>query len=571
MHYILSYTNPRQHFIDVELIIENVKTEELELQLPSWRPGRYELQNFAKNIQKWAAKTTKGEDLNFRKTSKDRWLVQTNGNNKIHIHYNYYAAQLDAGACWLDETQIYVNPIHLCIYMPERINEKCSLELKVPSEYKIATSLEQKNNVLTAADYHELADSPFIAAADLIHFDYEAGGIVFNLWIKGECKPDKEKIIRDFTAYSKTQLEMFGSAPFKEFHFLYQILPYRIYHGVEHISSTVIALGPGHNLMKPDIYEDFLGVSSHELFHAWNVKAVRPVEMTPYKYDVENYNRLGFVTEGVTTYYGDLHLLRSKVFNPDEYIKDLVKNVQKHFDNFGRFNLSVADSSYDTWLDGYVEGIPNRKSSIYTEGCLCSFMLDILIMEQTNNSRSLDDVMRKLYEKHSAQGYSEEDYKVIAEETAGISLDNFFNSFVYGVTDYEPLLLHSLDYIGCRLDKNQSPTYRERYFGIKSVNENGKAKIKSVAPGSPGFFAGLTRDDEIITVNRIKVENNFSDLLESGGEEEIQIGFFSLGQLKNTKIRKSKEEFYPFIFIKQIEKPTAQQQEAFNKWAYRGN
>ncbi|MGI8892393.1 MAG: M61 family metallopeptidase, partial [Bacteroidia bacterium] len=459
----------------------------------------------------------------------------------------------------------------LCLYVPERINEKYTLELKIPSDYKVATSLSQQKNILTATDYHELADSPFIASAGLKHFSYEVAGITFNIWIKGECNPDKQKIIQDFAAYSKTQIEMFGGAPFTEYHFLYQILPYRVYHGVEHLSSTVIALGPGHNLMKPEVYEDFLGVSSHELFHAWNVKAVRPVEMKPYKYELENYNRLGFVTEGVTTYYGDLHLLRSKVFNPDEYFKDLVKNVQKHFDNYGRFNLSVADSSYDTWLDGYSEGIPNRKSSIYTEGCLCAFMLDILIMKQTNNLRSLDDVMRRLFEQYAANGYSEQDYKNIAEEFAGISLDNFFNSFIYGVSDYEPLLIHSLGYIGCTLTSIHAPTYRERFFGIKSVNENGKAKIRSVAPGSPAFFADLTRDDEIITVNGIKVDNNFSDLLESRGDQEIEINYFSLGQLKKTTLKKTKEEFYPLYFIKKSDKVSQEQKEDFNMWAYRVN
>ena len=571
MHYKLSYTNPRQHFIDIELILENIKDEAIELQLPSWRPGRYELQNFARNIQKWVAKTANGQILKFRKTSKDKWRIETNGESKIHIYYNYYAAQLDAGACWLDETQIYVNPVHLCLFLPEKINEPCTLQLDIPDNYKIACSLPRQNNILKAADFHELADSPFIASADLDHFKYEVNGMVFNIWMKGECKPDKERIIKDFKDFTTTQQQMFGSFPFTEYHFLYQILPYRTYHGVEHLSSTVIALGPGYNLMKQELYEDFLGVSSHELFHAWNVKAVRPVEMTPYRYDVENYNRLGFVTEGVTTYYGDQHLLRSKVFTPDQYFKDFGKTVQKHFDNYGRLNMSVADSSYDTWLDGYSEGIPNRKASIYTEGCLCAFMLDVLIMEQTANKKSLDDVMRIIYNDYSISGYSEEDYRKTAEAVAGLSLDNFFNSFVYGVVDYEPLLTHSLNYIGCELIKLPSTFYRERFFGIKSMNENGKAKIKSVAPGSPGFAAGLTRDDEIICVNGIKVENNFSDLLENGGEDDISLKFFSGGLLKETKIKRNNKEYFPVFYIRMLNSADTSQRNSFLRWAYRTN
>ena len=571
MQYKISYTNPRQHFVDLELIVENVNSEILELQLPSWRPGRYELQNFAKNIQKWVAKTSGGEILPYRKASKDKWEVQTKGNKKIHVIYNYYAAQLDAGACWLDETQLYVNPVHLCFYVPGRIIEPCTVELNIPPEYKIATSLWQKNNVLFAADYHELVDSPFIASAELDHFSYDVEGTVFNIWIKGEGVYDKQRIIKDFKDFSLSQLKMFGRFPFKEYHFLYQILAYKTYHGVEHLNSTVIAFGTGFNLKKPELYEDFLGISSHELFHAWNVKAVRPAEMTPYKYEIENYNRLGFVTEGVTTYYGDLHLLRSKVFTPDQYFKDLAKSVQKHFDNYGRLNMSVADSSFDTWLDGYVEGIPNRKASIYTEGCLVAFMLDVLLLEQTGNNRSLDDVMRIIYNDFAISGYSEENYKKAAEAVAGISLDSFFKSFVYGVTDYEPMLHHCFGYIGCEMTKIPVPTYRERIFGIKSINENGKAKIKSVAPGSPAFVAGLAKDDEVVAVNGIKVDNNFSDLLESRGESEITLNFFSLGLMKTLTMKKSGQEYFPFFSIKKLNNQTAGQQEAFLKWAYRGS
>lgn len=571
MQYNISYTNPRHHFVDIELIVENVNSEILELQLPSWRPGRYELQNFAKNIQKWMVKTPDGEILPYRKKSKDKWEVQTNGHKKIHVIYNYYAAQLDAGACWLDETQLYVNPVHLCLFVPGRLDDAITVKLDIPPKYKIATSLSQNNNILSATDYHELVDSPFIASADLKHFSYEVDYTVFHIWIKGESIIDEQRIIKDFKDFTHSQLKMFGKFPFKEYSFLFQVLPYKIYHGVEHLSSTVIALGPGFNLMRQDLYEDFLGISSHELFHAWNVKAVRPAEMTPYKYETENYNRLGFVTEGVTTYYGDLHLLRSKVFTPDQYFKDLAKSVQKHFDNYGRLNMSVADSSFDTWLDGYVEGIPNRKSSIYTEGCLVAFMLDLLILEQTGNNNSLDDVMRVLFNDYVSAGYTEENYKNAAEAVSGISLDNFFTSFVYGVSDYEPMLHHSFGYIGCEMTKIPAPTYRERIFGIKSINENGKAKIKSVAPGSPAYVAGLAKDDEVIAVNGTKVDNNFSDLLESAGEGEIRLNFFSLGIMKTLAMKNTAQEFFPFYSIKKLANQTSGQQKAFLKWAYRGN
>src|SRR5437762_8327636 len=171
--------------------------------------------------------------------------------------------------------------------------------------------------------------------------------------------------------------------------------------------------------MKEEFYVDFIGVVSHELFHVWNVKTIRPAEMTPYDYTKENYSRLGFVYEGVTTYYGDLFLVRSGVYSISQFFAELNVRIQKHFDNYGRFNLSVADSSFDTWLDGYTPGIPNRKTSIYDEGCLIALMTDLLIRRYTQNKKSLDDVMKTLYFDFAKlhHGYAEHDYTKVVENT----------------------------------------------------------------------------------------------------------------------------------------------------------
>src|SRR3989344_3150974 len=390
MKYIVSYTKPHLHFIDIEFI-SSVNQEETLVQLPAWRPGRYELGNFAKNIQKWAAFDEKGKELKFQKTTKDCWKVQTKGVSELHIKYNYYAIDLNAGSTFLDVTQLYMNPVNCCVFIPERINEDCEMTLQLPKEYKLACGANHKNNVISCKDFHELADSPFIASANLQHNKFNSAGKEFNIWFQGECKPDWGKIKIDFTKFCNHQMEMMKQAPFESYHFLFQILPTRMYHGVEHTTSTVCALGPGYNLMKGELYENFLGVSCHELFHAWNIKTIRPIEMQPYDYTKENYSKLGYVCEGVTTYYGDYLLYRCGVFSEQDYLKTFDERLQKHFDNFGRFNLSVADSSFDTWLDGYAPGIPNRKTNIYDEGNLLAFVTDMFIRKNSGNKNSLDD------------------------------------------------------------------------------------------------------------------------------------------------------------------------------------
>ena len=568
MQYIISAERPHAHYIDIEFIIDNINTEKLIVQLPAWRPGRYELGNFAKNVQKWAVFDSKGKELKFQKISKDKWEVETKGNKKISIKYNYYAAEINAGSSYLDEKQLYINPVNCCLFVPGRENEECTVELKIPKDYKIACSLKEKSkHVLVSVDYHELADSPLIASNTLQHNVFVLDGVEFNLWFQGECKPDWPKLISDFFVFINEQFVMMREFPVKVYHFLFQILPYKFYHGVEHKASTVIALGPSYKVMKDEVYNELLGVSSHELFHVWNVKTIRPADMMPYDYTKENYSRLGYVYEGVTTYYGDLLLFRSGVFSEFEYFKTVFEQLQKHFDNFGRGNLSVAHSSFDTWLDGYVAGVPNRKSSIYTEGCIIAFITDMLIRKQTNNERSLDDVMRQLNTGYAKQnkGYTDEDYMKLVEKTAGSPFDEFFTNYVYGAKSLEPVLKVALDHIGCELANARSKKYHETFYGFKTDGN----KITAVYPDSIADQEGIHANDEIISINDIPVKNDFAEWSKYFSGEKLRLRLISNNYIKEVSLTPGEAEYYKVWYIKKQSNPSTEQIAAFNSWSRR--
>ncbi len=568
MRYKLSAPVPSSHFIEIEMIIEDIPGDEILLQLPSWRPGRYEVGNFAKNIQHWHVADEQGSPLPFKKMTKDSWLVKTSGAGSVHVKYNYYAAQLDAGACWLDEDQLYINPIHCCMYISEKMHEPCFLEFDLPANYRFATSLVKlKEQVLKANDYHELVDSPVIASASLQYKSYSVNDVIFHIWFAGLCKPDWEKILTHFRNFSLEQIEMMGSFPGREYHFLIQMMPSPFHHGVEHLHSTVLALGPGHKLMKEELYTDFIGVASHELFHAWNVKTIRPAEMMPYDYTKENYSRLGFVYEGVTTYYGDLFLVRSGVYSVDQFLAEINVRVQKHFDNYGRFNLSVADSSFDTWLDGYVPGIPNRKTSIYDEGCLVALMIDILIRKKTSGDRSLDHVMKNLYIDFGKKkiGYTEHDYISAIEHVMGDSMSDFFIDYVYGTDSYEKLLTELLHFAGCQLTKTASHEYHETRFGFK-VNDKA-ARVTAIAPGSIAERSGLSKDDEIIAINEIKIESNLSELCNYFADQKIVLTVFTAQKkLKDIAMAPSNQAYYHKYKITKSDDVSSEQKQFFRRW-----
>lgn len=398
IEYYISYTNPLTFFIHLRTVIQTQGALEIYLQLPAWRPGRYELQNFAQKIQHFRVFNAINQPVAYQKITKDRWQIATAGQTTVEVHYNFYAHQLDAGGSWLDETQLYVNPVNCLLTVEGREDQPCQLHLALPADWQIASGLQQvAKHTLAAPNYHELIDGPLIASPTLQHHVYQVQNIPFHVWFQGHCRPDWNLLLPHFQRFTEEQIMLFGDFPVGDYHFLNQILPDKFYHGVEHGNSTVIALGPGELLMAPEVYKQLLGVSCHELFHTWNIKQIQPAEMLPYDYTRENYFRTGYVAEGVTTYYGDYLLARSGIFSADQYFIELNEVCRKHFDDFGQYHLSLADASFDLWLDGYKPGIPDRKVSIYHKGCLAALILDLEIRRATANQKSLDDVLRRLW------------------------------------------------------------------------------------------------------------------------------------------------------------------------------
>ena len=486
MHYRL-FTDPLlPHFIAVEAKLTSITTPEVELQLPAWRPGRYELQQFAKNIQRFLIVDGAGNPLPFHKITKDRWRVQTDGVTELTVHYNYYSLlttphQLNAGSSFISETLLYVNPVNLCLYAEGRITEPCTLELSIPASWMVACGMERTEfNQFRAIDFYELVDCPLIAAPVLQHIQYAVGDVQFHVWIQGGRRTDgdstfdAQRIEQDFRRFSEKQIDLYGEFPGRDYHFLTLILPIPYYHGVEHRNSTVLVLGPTDE--GEGLYLDLLGVASHELFHAWNIIRIRPTELLPYDFTKENYFPTCFVAEGVTTYYGDLMLRQSGVFDDEAYLKELQVVCKRHFENNDRAFQSLTESSWDLWLDGYDKGVPDRKVSVYHKGALAALILDLHIRQRTNHERSLDDVMRLMWQRFGKPfvGYTLADYRVISEAVAGESLDWYYGLCIFG---NESLLLKLNEFLA--------------WVGLQVVYEQ-----PSVSADLPGGFRLLELDSD---------------------------------------------------------------------------
>lgn len=571
MRYEIKLPNPNNHLINICLHVDNVDTDELNLQLPAWRPGRYEIGNFAKNIQSLKVKDSNNRNIPFKKITKDLWRINTKKTSSVAVEYNFYAHELNAGSCLFSAEQLYVNGVQCFLYNPNKMQQQHKVELHLPNGWQLASSLPHSGNVLIASDYHELVDSPFIASPSLQHRNYTVANTKFHIWVQGETKLDWDRIIKDFSRFSEYQIGVMGSLPVNEYHFLIQAPDIKAYHGVEHLANTVLYFGPAANIMEDEFYPEFLGLASHELFHSWNIKAIRPIEWFPYNYAKENYSALGYVAEGVTTYIGDKFLYSSGVFGTDQYLKELSKQIQKHIDNFGRFYMPVTQASIDSWIDGYTLGVPHRKTSIYTEGALISFMLDLMIMKHSGFKNSLETVMRSMYENYAKKniGYSEQDYITECETAAGVSLKSFFDTYVYGADSFEFELSKIFDWLGLRLVYSNSSDVFER-FGIKTVKRPEGYMVLMVAPDSPAENASISQKDILILKDE-DVNLTEEELNNKLKDDNHTFGFklqISEEQFKDIELKKHVgTEYYRKVKLTFEDNMNNKQKEFYEKWS----
>jgi predicted metalloprotease with PDZ domain len=565
MQYTLSFSNPLSHFLSIQLEVKNLDAKELIFQLPSWRPGRYEIQNFAKNVRCFHAKSRESDPLEWVKISKDAWKVKTNGSQAVMVYYEYFAFQMDAGNSWLDEEQVYVNFINCLMYIPGREMQECTVALNVPKSYTIACGLKKlQPHLLFAPNFYVLVDSPMIASEHLHHGTYTCAGVEFHVWIKGNVPSHWEEMLEAFEKFSAYQIKSMGSFPCHDYHFLFQILPYTHYHGVEHFNSTVITLGPDTDWSLPKMQKNLLGISSHELFHTWNVIRMRPRELMPYQFDRAVYFDSGWMAEGLTTYYGDLFLVRSGVYSVKDFFDEINKWLVRHFENPGKTNSSLSTSSMELWLDGYVPGVPGRKVSIYIEGAIISLILDWRIRRETHQQKSLDDFVRMLWAHYleSGDGYSNDLAQHLLETLTGNNYEAFFATYIYGMGGREKELAQESNVFGCRLVLKNSSKRNEQKFGFRILEVLGEWKVTALAEGSPAEILLSIGD----VVEKVDGQIPDSTLWDNLATDTITLEINRQGKKREVHLNAGERHYFSVFQLEQASDASAEQLENLKRW-----
>jgi predicted metalloprotease with PDZ domain len=422
----------KENWLQIECEFQPKKLGRIKIALPIWRPGRYQVQNFAKNIPE--IKSYQGDkQVSIAKIESSVWELNCTEIAPIKLVYTYFAVQRDAGGSVATEEMLYINFVN-CLVCPQGFeNQVCDVTIKFPSKWQFASSLTFKNEVFCARSYRELADSPFLAASKIFSYSWSEAGALFFLQGIGPATIFTDQLIAAYQKIVAFQCAWMGKFPVKKFHFLLWICPEPFYHGVEHTKSTMMVLGPEDRAC----YEDLIGLASHEFFHVWNIATIRPKELLPYRFGEISYFDSAWIVEGVTTYLGDWFLKASGVITEDEYLNLLLGNLKLHFDS-DRFSVqSLTQSSMDLWLDGYGTSTPGKRVSIYFKGAIIALGLDFLIVQKFNGTRSLKDVMQKMNASFGnlKKGYFQSDFFQIVEEVYEAPLSEFWDLWVLGSAD----------------------------------------------------------------------------------------------------------------------------------------
>ena len=570
MRYTLTFSWLDEQLINV-VIEAAFSTPQAIWRIPLWRPGRYALQEYPQNIVDFQASDPQGKPLEWERISMHEWGISGNPGESYTLSYQYFANQLDAGASYIQEDLIYVNPINLCLYEKGKEDQACELLLNLPEGFTLGgNTLSQPQHRFD--NFHDLVDTPFIAAKHLDVHEFEVEGLKVNVSLAGGELPDLAEFKGELTLMIRNQKEIFGSFPVEKYTFWIILLPDSFRHGVEHRDSTVIVMGPAHSFSRKLIYQSFLEICSHEFFHVWNVKAMRPKDLNPYDYSVPQYSRLHYLTEGITTYYGFFTLLRTRICRFSDWIEMVNFELKKFALSGGAEFISLTEASFNSWVNGYhLKGAPNRRISFYTKGHLVALLLDYLLREASDHEASLDQVLYQLYELSSPKGgrYEEGDFSSILNGLELVDYESFYEHYIQGTTDLTPLLEKFAAFIGLSLVAKPYPSVSESLLGIK-VNDSGSQGSVIVENFLPSLEnrTGLMRKDELVALGGQKVSGNWKELLLNfRGEKGVPIHFFRLGKLKELQLDIPDAFQFSYVQFAMSLSPSPEQIQNREKWA----
>ncbi|HEX8117296.1 MAG TPA: PDZ domain-containing protein [Pyrinomonadaceae bacterium] len=525
--YTVSMPRPHTHLfnVEVDLSFRGAPPASLDLIMPVWTPGSYLVREFERHVQEFEARDAGGRALVWTKTNKNTWRVETSGARAVRVRYSVYANELSVRTSDLNDRHGFWNNANLLMYPDGLLGAPSNVKVEPFGNWKVAAALPAAagtSNTYRAENFDVLYDSPFLAG-DFKTLAFEVKGVPHRLVVDGEGNYEPERLRRDSQRIVEAMAEMMGEVPYRDYTVFLLLAPTRG-GGLEHLNSTALVY-PRFGFSNAEEWRSFHTLVSHEVFHAWNVKRIRPDALGPFDYTQENYTRLLWVAEGVTSYYENVFVRRAGLMSDRQFLSMAASEIQKLQQTPGRLLQSIEESSFDAWVEYYRqdEQTVNSAVSYYDKGAIVGLLLDLEIRRRSNGARSLDGVMRALYNDYFKKGrnYTPEDFQREAERAAGGRLEDFFRRYVRGreELDYDA----ALAWVGLRLDTSSdaagrpAPTLADLGATFAKDGEQvvgktvppGALVVKTVPAGTAAYEQGLNVGDQIAAVDGYRATLEF--------------------------------------------------------------
>lgn len=536
VRYTIRPADPSLHLFEVSLTLSKPDPEGQHVSLPAWIPGSYMIREFARNIVQIRAECG-GRKVKLAKLDKHSWRA-ARCDAPLTFVYQVYAWDLSVRAAHLDQTHGFFNGTSVFLKAHGHETLPHVVDIQPPegeafAGWRVATALPElkarrhRFGTYLAQDYDELIDHPVeMGEFTLIRFD--AHGVPHEMAITGKVPNlDTARLAADLSKICEHQIALFEPsskrAPMDRYVFL-TLAVGDGYGGLEHRASTALICSRSELPVKgqpelSDGYRGFLGLCSHEYFHTWNVKRIKPAVFAPYDLAQENYTPLLWLFEGFTSYYDDLTLLRAGLIDANAYLGLMAKTLNGVLRGSGRLKQSVAESSFDAWTKYYRqdENAANAIVSYYAKGSLVALLLDLTIRAQTHGKRSLDDVMRALWRRYGrdfyqpgqGRGVTEAEVEALFDEVSGLKLKSLLDAAVRGTRDLplaSALAPFGIDLIDGREGSKVS-------LAVRTKKAGGDCTLAAVFEGGAAHRAGLSAGDVLVAVDGLRATASNLDAL----------------------------------------------------------
>lgn len=571
--YKIDLTQPEHHKGEVSITFPASDAKFLDVKMPAWRTGYYRILNLANGVRDFDAQSN-GEELRWEKVDKSTWRVYLpEDSGEVTVDYEIYANQLGRRSRHIDDTHAYLDASAVFMYADAWRDEPVSVSLDVPGEWKSYSGMEREGeHQFSAANWDVLVDSPIETGINK-HYEFTQDNRDYEVVFWGEGNYDAEKTVEDLHKLVATGDSIWSSYPFERYVFMIHATT-GAGGATEHKNSTIIQR-PRYSFASRDDYLSFMSTASHEFVHTWNVKAYRPDGLVPYDYQEENYTDLFWIAEGSTSYFQNHLLLQAGIMEPSEYFERVATSIDRYRSKPGREVMSVAEASFEAWIDQYGDRAHNDSVNIYSEGALVSWLLDSELLKTTDGEVSYRDVHNELYQRFDAeeQGFTSADVLTILKDLTGESWQDWWQENVESPAANIPFE-SMLDQVGLELvydqDKDEDegePEAEKVWAGWSASEASGGMELTRVSKGSPAWEAGFTPGDVIVAYDgHTVVDGRFKDAFsEYKAGDSIEVTFFRRDQLHKKTLTVQPTPATD-AKIEPLNEPTAEQKARFLQW-----